>query len=670
MNDTSLTTLSWVDFERSITEALKACREGFITRLDVSYLAQSRLVTDCLWGKELPRHGELGRVLYSILRWAVTQIRPLGEPNPKLLAWRPYFLLQWYYFDGRRVADIADALGLVENYIYTPLKQAITAVAQTLYDELQNPRSLLERKNFVLAERYKSLSPDEQCLLRAASIFTQPIPQEWLGLLVKANRLNNPAASLSTLINAQLLQLNPPSHKLSISPDLKTYITPFLTQTEQLYWHRLAARLYIEQEQAYLEAITHWRAAKDFRQAAEIIIQHQLTIIAQNGLNFLQNSLMKFNFAELQTEEDLWYQLKLLSGHLAESLQNFSFAVAEYKIVLSSSNPNLKAEAYQRIAKAYELSQKVDETLATYQRGITFLESYQPTHPYLATFYIHRAWLYIQTRPNLTLAQSDLQQATSYVQPNDLLNQADLHNAWAGFYIHLQPNPDKSLNHVLQYWLLAQEIGDTKRLLTATLNLGQEYLYQQKYNEAQTYLTQGLELAIKSANRSSEAQYHKVIGASYFFQEKWSEALDSYFKAYAIFKELGNLQWLAHTCHDIAETYAQYQQWADGQYYWQEGYMLAIELGEDRVRAYLEQLATNYPLLKKDIFHRNAQKRLELVIQYMNQNKTITNRKYQKLMGVSKPQAARDLKKMVQQGVLTAVGRSSATYYILNITNP
>ena len=679
--------LSATEFEERVAKAFTLCRDGTVTSLETSPLAHSALVVDCLLQDEMPAYGTHGRALHSVLRWAVTQLKPAGEASPTAVVWRPYHILQGFYLEGRRVSEVAERLGIVDTYFYEVRRQAIVAVSALLWEELRTPRSGHERRAFMLDDRYRGLTVAEQTLLRAAAIFQRPVPADWLWRLVERATPIAPHAALATLGPAWLLT-DDRGREVFLRPDARNYVSSLLSRQERVTWHDQAATLYIEAHADYLTAVAHWRAAGDFQRAAQALIDHGPVIIAENGLEPVRAALVEFRAAELRdavtsfphasggnpvdarqkpsgmTAEqlrrapELWVRLKLLAGDVAERLQDLPSAITEYSAALQSAAPQIKAHACYRLAKVFERSKQVDEALATFQRGLDLL---QPPDPLLATLRIHRAWVFIQPRPDRVRAESDLHCAESLLQPGDLANQADLHNAWAGFYTYLTPDPNQAITHRLQYWLLSKELGDIDRQIKAALNVGQDYLYEKRYPDALAYLEQGLALAIAAGDRSSEAQYHKIVGNARFFQAQYPAALAAYLRAYTIIKETGNRQWLARVCYDLAEVYAQLGEWETGNGRWEEGRRLAETLNDETALRDLTALERTYPRLRSGrLTLENRQQRL---LDYLAQHETITRDQYQALTGMQKAQAARDLTSFVAQNVVGVTGKGPMTRY-------
>ena len=61
----------------------------------------------------------------------------------------------------------------------------------------------------------------------------------------------------------------------------------------------------------------------------------------------------------------------------------------------------------------------------------------------------------------------------------------------------------------------------------------------------------------------------------------------------------------------------------------------------------------------------NLTERQLLIIGYLRENKTITNRKYQELTGISKKVAYNDLTKLQKKGIITKLGKGRSVFYVL-----
>ena len=665
MRDADLLALPPAEFEQLVLDAFRAARDGMLIVLSQSILAASSLVEDCWLAGETPTPGGRAGLLLSVLRWAVDCLRPGGAYHPAVMAWRPYCVLHDYYLQGQRAAEVAATLGIVENHLFDVLRKALPQAAQVLRSELTEACSLSQRRQYALEQRYQALTPQQQKVLRAAAIFDIPVPAAWL-LRMAGRETSGKTVHMDALIHSPLIQVSPQGDEIAIHPELRAYLLPTLNDEERRTAYREAARSLIEERQDYLGGAAHWRAAGNPRLAAQILIEHAQELIAEAGLAALKDLLGVFRSAELGGQNDLWAQLKLLGGEVAESLNNLEGAAEEYRQALRAPDLRLRARAYYRLARLFERSQRLDEALAAYQRGIDLLEA-APRQPLMATLLIHRAWIFIQSRPDGERARADLSRAESLLQASDLLNWVDLRNAWASYYTHIAGDRAQAVQQRLLCWMLANELGDTEKLLVVTLNLGQDYALLKQYEQARQYLSQGLELARSVGSRGMEGQYAKVLGNSYFFEELYPQAIEMGEQAYGLFQQAGNRQCMAHACYDLAEAYAQVLDWEQGREHWDEGQRLAQELGDQSLLDELDKLAHTWPELIAPAggTRLTSGERSRRILAYARQQGSITNEECRRLTGVGPAQAGRDLKSLVEMGQLVVVGQGRAARYSL-----
>ena len=90
MNDMILLAQPTALFEEQVVVALKSLREGDLLALAASPLAQSSLVESYFLSGEPITADTRGRIVRSLLRWAIERLRPEGEQSWIKPAWRNY----------------------------------------------------------------------------------------------------------------------------------------------------------------------------------------------------------------------------------------------------------------------------------------------------------------------------------------------------------------------------------------------------------------------------------------------------------------------------------------------------------------------------------------------------------------------------------------------------
>ncbi len=661
MNDATLLAMPEAKFTKLVLEAFTLYRNGDLLELATSPLACSSLVEPYFLENEPRTTDALHRAMQSILSWVVDQLRPDGSLDWTAATWRNYNILHHYYLKGMLLSELAEQMYTSEQNIsrnWRPV--AIAATAHILQDELQDSRYAQQIKNITIAERYTRFAPDEvrRFILRFVSIFRHPIPSQILYQQDTPFTEGAIQSGLSQLALDELLLIDAPGVNLSVQPELRSYLHLLLSPTEQQAWHNTAGEYYLDQHD-YLEATRHFRWAGEFQTAALTLVEHNRYIIDNLEIEPLRDILTEFKRAEI-TDPNLWARLKIVSGQIAESLENIDEALLEYREALSAPDILTKALAYYRRAKAFRFK-NLDEALAHYKHGIKILEEYQPQARVLVKLYTDRAWIFMQERQDLAQAERDLSRAQTLIERDDWANWADLHNAW-GDYHYWQGDNAQALEQRLQAWRAANEVQDVDRMIRTSNNVGQDYTALGQYDQALEYLELSTNLANQAGDQVYEALGLKAIGACYFWQEEYMQAIHYYKMARNIFVEIKNRTWLASTYYDLAEAYTKINDIQTAKTLIKDSQEIAQEIRDEVLLQDINQLLLTHPQL--GLHNQQLQDRQEQVLQYVNEQGSITNKIYRELTGISQKQATRDLNELVELGLLTIEGKGRSTRYI------
>lgn len=664
---TTSATASAAAWRKQVTEAFKLAREGDLLALGALPLAASDLVTVCLLQGEPATLDVRGRILRALLQWAVDKLRPGGAFSWTLPAWRAYNVLHSYYFQGLRAADLAEQLAVAEQTLYQWRSQALATVAHLLQEELLTPHDRQGRQFYACAERYQRCTADEQQLLRITALFTSVLPLPLLHQLAETVDVQTISASLQRLIASHLLLSDEQQTTVALHAELRPYLLTLLQPEARRLLHAVAGDYYRSQGDA-LTAAHHLRAASEFVQAATLLIEQQRALVDSRQLAALSLLIEEFRPHEVPT--NVWAQLKIVAGELAEFTHNIDRALAEYQQALLAPDLTTKATAYYRRAKAFE-QKNSDEALAHYAYAIRLLEERRSDQGRLARvdlallvrLYIQRAWIFLQVRPDQTQAAADLQRAQALSDPTDRQLWSDLYNALGEFY-HRQGQPTASVDHYWQAWLAANEVLDRERLSQTAHNLGLVYMADlQQYDRALEYLRQSQTLAEQTGNRPMVGLCAKSIGACYFWLNDLPAAIAAYETAAAIFRETGNGALQARIAYDLAEAQVLLGELDLAQQHYQNGLALATALGDVGALADFAQLAQQQPQLVRPTLALNE--RQQQALAYIRAHGQITNRDYQQLTGVAQKQTVRDLNELVEQALLVRIGSGRATRYVL-----
>ncbi|MEZ4643183.1 MAG: protein kinase [Chloroflexota bacterium] len=664
-----LTQLPLPEFEAIVGESLKHYREGDWVGLSDSPLARSTLVEPYFLPGEPVTGDTRAQALQVMLRWVIEKLNPGGQHSWLGSSWRHYNILYYFYVEGRRVSDLAELMAITQQTFYSGWRpQAITAVATVLQEELKTGREVRDRQRFAIIERYRRCEAAERQLLRLLTVFSagEFVAVDWIYNLLPD--IDVPIA-LHHLADAYLLQWNQQLTAVRLQTQIHTHLVGLLPLPERSRWHHAAGTLYIH-EQSFLEAARHFRRAGDYRRAAQVLITHRQDIFDRLQVEELRVLLEQFQLAELVDEPNVWAQLRLVAGKVAEYLEDLEAAIVAYGEALAASELTTKAEAYYLRAKVFQ-RHNLDESLAHFAYCIELVE-HALLKVYIAPdiglmkllvhMYIDRAWIHIQERPDWERADTDLTRAEeimTVIAPEDRLVWSELYNARAEL-AHRRGHAEKAIAYHQQAWLAASETRDVELMVKTAYNLGLDYIWARQHREGQAYLQKSIDLSQKVGNVQAQALSMKALGSSFFFQKQYEQAIAYYLQAYRMLLAAKNLNWLASTCQDLAEVYAETGVWQKARKFYEEGVAIAQELGHERYLHEFAELVRRYPSLVVAMNERQT-----TVLRHVQTQGTVTMQSYMDITGVSRSQAHRDLSDLVEKQVLQRVGRGRATRYLL-----
>lgn len=657
MNDLMLLEMPLDELKLLVSQAFKFSREGRLLELSTSPLARSSLV-DCSPSLS-PMSSDLrGLALHSLLRWAIDKLRPSGAHSWVAFNWRAYNTLFYFYMDGKRVWELAELMAIAEQTWYQARNDALMAVTRLLRQELSQPEDSQRRKHYLISDRYRRHSTDEQLLLRIVALFEEALPIKLLHEVATQSGVGNIQPLIPPLVVSNWLASHERGTKVLLDSQMRPYLLTRLSPEERQRWHNVIGSYYLKRLD-YCQATRHFRWASNHQRAAEIVIEHHQAMINNLQIEALWQLLNDFHQSELSNTQ--WAQLKIVAGDAAQLMEDIDTALAQYQQALGAKDVSTKALAYYRRAKTFQLK-NLDESLAHYAYCISLLERADAQNPLLARVYIDRAWIFLEERQELERAYADLQRAEKLVAPDARAIWSDLHNAWLILYAN-QNDFMTAVEHGLQAWLAANEMQDSYRMASTSHNLGMNYARLGKFDSALLYLGKSSTLAKQAGDRLMEGMNHKTMGACLFMLEKLEEAITHYRQAHAIFIEMKNQTALAHTCYDLAEAYGKIGQRREMEHFFEEGLSLAQRQGYERLLEEFEALAEQYVGLQ--FLNTTLNERQLAGLHVIKQEGCITNRTYQELNEVSSRQALRDLNDLVKKGLLKKVGRGRSTRYVL-----
>lgn len=659
---------SWIE------ESLRLCPQVEKTRqwrqLAASPLRQTPLIVDLLSSAERRDPVFVGQSIYATLLWGVNQLKPTTAPAWQAFAWRAYNVLYYPYFAGIAFTELADRLQISEPTVYQSRRSALRQLVQILQCEAEAPQQQHQRQQTLIDCHYTFAPQPVQAILCLAAALPAPIELPrfthllrcqlpcWGDMAAAVVQVAPPVADLQEWLHQlratgalTMTASTPPS--LAIAAHVGDYLQNRQTAALQQA-HRLLANQALAEERP-IAAAWHYQQATDHECAAALLLQMHRQLVNQGGTTALFDALQSFHPRDLSAQQ--WAQIKLLLGDLALQQQDVQRALTEYQAALTAEEPETRARAYYRRARAF-LFLNLDETHWHYDLALATLANSSPDHPLLNQIQTDKAWFFIQEKPDLPKAAALLQRLEQSLSKENPLGRSYLANAWAGYW-HRCANDDLALQHRLEAWLLANAAQDQEWMMHMARNLGNDYTALQKYEQALTYFAQSLQLAHKVGDRAMIGLGEKAIGGCYFWQGAHSQAIPHYLRAYELLTQLGRRHWLASVCYDLAEVYAAGWEFVAMQRYWREGLQLCATLRNDTLTHLFHQLDADVA------WRHQLNQRQWQALTLIKQQGRLTNRAYQSHTGCQQRQAVRDLNDLCALGVVERVGQGRSVQYTI-----
>jgi len=354
--------------------------------------------------------------------------------------------------------------------------------------------------------------------------------------------------------------------------------------------------------------------------------------------------------------------LKIATGRAALLVDDIEIARDEFSQAQSAKDRYDKAQAFYLYAKA---SEKISFGTAfdSYQLALEQLEPLindtdKRFRNLLVQIYVDKAWLYIQESQDLAQASATLAIAQDLIIAGDSESSCRLYTAWAGLS-GKRRDFEGELAYLQKAWGKASEAQDDELMILTAHNLGQFYVLRRKqFATGLDYLNQARSRAHDIHHREWESKCEQAIGAAYYFLEQFDEAITHYKLAYTTYKRIGNQNWLAWVCWDLAEVYATKKDYGPARHYYGEADELAAKVAAQDLFAALKNLARRFSQLTAKLT--DGQMR---ALEFVDSHGKITNREYQDLTAVLAGKALRELRELVDLGILIPDGQGRAAGY-------
>ena len=646
----------------ALIEALKQFRDGDWFALAESPLTNLPLVDQAFLTGETRSKQRIARVISFVLLWGVEGLKPGGDHSWVSTRWRHYNVLHGYYIEEMRVADLAEALSIADQTFYEWRHQAILMLSRVINDGLQSPEQALLCWQYVLNGRYIDLDTPSQTLLRLLSLVDaeRNLPIAWL----QQPLIIQPVTPIiDQLSQTQLISYDATAKSVQIHPQIRPWLQGQVSQAERVSWGRGLAEQY-EAVGDFIVSSKHYLQASDTMRAAQLLIENQQAIFDQKQGTAVFAWIKQFSKYQFDEAPNLWAQLKLIEGRAAEFLEDTETAVQAYGEALFAPKLLIKAEAYYARAKVLQRI-NLDECLGHYTVCIGLLERELSEETPLAVrqllthMIIDRAWVYIQERPDFDRAAADLAQAQTIIPKQSSALWSDFYNAEASL-AYRQDALALAIEKRQMAWVCASESGHNEQMMKTAYNLGTDYIWNEQYESGLDYLEKAIYLAKETNNIHVEGSAQKGIGNAYGLMGDWETAVSHYVIAYKLFHEIKHLNFLTSLCIDLAEAYAELDQYSQARGYFGEASQFSVEMGHDRYESVLDKLSKRYPRLLLELSERQQE-----AVAFARVNDGIKRSQFMKLTKVSKSQAHRDLEALCELGIMERVGQGRATKYKL-----
>lgn len=677
-------------------KAYKGAKPGAQARLLDTVLAQENnpLLIDCLLTGECPPLSREQKItgLEALLHWLVDQLYPTGkEIERKLLGLIPmtpteektlfeekdtkgfkdFFVLRHYFLLDRPAIDVADYLGHSEKYVHGGLidRANENALQNHLKPELAHPQQTDERKLYLVDRCYEALSAEQKIMLRILSLSQEAMRIDLLEQLIRRSlELKERPVDMNTIIrNRQVLQrsrlvINVSDTMLSVhnDPAVRRFLNGLVTVDPsdlRQYWHTIIGDDY-ESQGKFIEAGRHWLAAGKHSALIALLFTKYKQII-ESGLSQKLRALQD-QLGQLLLSDSDSRRLALTRGKVAELSGELETAFDEYKTALSSQDITLMAEAYLLIAKITERIHP-ELTREFYREGINrLLELDSLTKQQtglLIDLHIDFAWFLMQQQQAPEEAEALLLRSAEIMSPTDDKRRSAWFDALARL---VGEDLGKYIELMIKAYILAMAANDKERAMKAALNLAMGYAFVNQPDDGLTYAQKSLKLAQELGDKKLEANCYRIFGVCYFFKQQMRQAIAEYKKAYRMFTDMRDMDWLGWVAHDLAEAYAEEGQQEDAKRYYRQAKDIADDTNDKQLMATLNGLLERFPWLEVsmtpeqrevfDVIQANQPVgRKDIVSQLQTPTRTVNHR----------------LTELLDLELIEKVGKGRATKYIV-----
>jgi tetratricopeptide (TPR) repeat protein len=438
--------------------------------------------------------------------------------------------------------------------------------------------SLLRRgaiRDYLMHNIYAALTPAEQVVMGALSVFPGPIEQSGVEeLLIEDDRVPL-AQQLDALANKHVLDLTA-DDQIDCHDLVREYCYHVLSRRDRDRYHQRAAD-YFTQERNWLAAAHQHLERREATHALDLLVAHADDIINSGGAAALTQQLARLNSATLQSEQRLL--LHKTQGHALSMQGHYQDAIAAYdaareeaaqeqsqaEMLWLIARTYLKLGDYERAREYCTRSLQISESTTDNQLGSARVHHdlgwahYRLGHLPAAAQHFEIAERIARGNRELLLAaqagqgvgviawkENRLEEARERFEAGRRVfreqgQRADEANAIGnlGLVFRALRHTDQELACYLQAAEIYEQLGDIHGLLYAVNNAGNLAFDQGNWSTAEQYYTRLAKLAQASGQKPMLSVAYCGLADSHRAQHDVRSALDYAVRARQLAEEIG-----------------------------------------------------------------------------------------------------------------------------------
>jgi tetratricopeptide (TPR) repeat protein len=489
-------------------------------------------------------------------------------------------------------------------------------------------------RDYLMRNIYEALTPAEQVVMGALSVFPGPIEQSGVEELLSDDDLGPIAQHLDALANKHVLDLTPDDH-IDCHDLVREYCYHVLSRRDRDRFHQRAAD-YFRQEQNWLAAAHHYSARRETARALDLLIAHADAIINSGGAAALSQQLSQFNETTLTLEQRLL--LHKTQANASSMRGDYRAALAAYHAALDEAVSEARqAEILWLIARTYLKMGDYQSTLDFGSRSLQLSEKSAGNRVSIALAHHDLGWAHYRlghlpsaaqhftiaeqiahsSRETLLAAQVSMALGIIAWKENRLEEARDRFEASrrifreqgrrsdeanaicnSGLVFKALNNTDREIACYLQAADIYEQIGDIHGLLYAFNNVGNLFLAKDNWSEATRYYTRLVKLAQETGQKPMLSTAYCGLADSCLGQSETRRALNFALQARQLAEETGTTLELGLTSRVLGNVWLALDDAAQSRRYFEESIPIleqhqeAEELAKARkgLRAALAQL--------------------------------------------------------------------------------